>query len=196
MFQRKVFEHLIDRGHASIEAKSVIVSPDGRRLAYVARAGQKCVVVLNGQEGKDYDDIRHLTFSPNGQHIAYVAERSDSFWAIFAILRKFTYGKFVVVDGQAQKQHDRIEKGSLVLSLCGQSLAYMARAGKNRFVVVGGPGNVITDGAGAEYQRVLGRGAFGAVRGWPGRCAYICTQDVSYRPAARPGPPPRWPAKV
>src|SRR5207253_1711826 len=54
-------------------------SPDGEKLAYVARRGQKHLVVFDGMEGREYDQILErsrdscFTFSPDGKHLAYLA---------------------------------------------------------------------------------------------------------------------------
>jgi hypothetical protein len=54
--------------HKGIPPKSIIVSPDGRRLAWVSlRPDKKFEVVVDGVPSKSYDAIRKgtLTFSPN-----------------------------------------------------------------------------------------------------------------------------------
>ena len=98
MVERIVSEQLIDQGHPSMIGKSVIVSPDCRRVAYVARADKKQFVVADGLEEKQYDRIEELSlmFGLDGQRVAYVA-RADK-------------KQFVVADGLEQKQYDRIEK--------------------------------------------------------------------------------------
>src|SRR5215831_18338815 len=52
-------------------------SPDGRRTAYVARRGEKFLVVVDGKEGSEFDRIRvgAPNFSPDSQRFAYFAER-------------------------------------------------------------------------------------------------------------------------
>jgi len=126
MVERIVSERLIDRGHPSMIGRSVIVSPDSRRVAYVAREGKKWFVVVDGQEQKQYDRIEapSLVFSPDGQRVAYVARAVKK--------------RFVVVDGQEQKQYDRIEVPSLVFGPDSQRWTYLARAGRKWFVVVDG----------------------------------------------------------
>ena len=56
-------------------AESLTVSPDSRRVAYVARRGNKLLVVVDSVEGAEYDGIGRLIFSPGGEHVAYVAGR-------------------------------------------------------------------------------------------------------------------------
>ena len=52
-------------------AGSLTVTPDSRRVAYVARRGGKWLVVVDGVEGKEYDAIGAPLFSPDGQRVAY-----------------------------------------------------------------------------------------------------------------------------
>ena len=82
---------------------SVVFSPDSQRLAYAINDGGKLLVVVDGQQGEQYDRIEHgsLLFSPDSQQLAYVARRAGE-W-------------FVVVDGQEQEVSDGVEEGSLGL---------------------------------------------------------------------------------
>jgi hypothetical protein len=41
--------------HLSIIGKSLTVSPDSKHYAYVANRGKKRFVVVDGEEGKEYD---------------------------------------------------------------------------------------------------------------------------------------------
>jgi hypothetical protein len=41
--------------HPGIIVESLVVSPDSKRVAYVANRGKKRFVVLDGEEGKEYD---------------------------------------------------------------------------------------------------------------------------------------------
>ncbi|MFH1009684.1 MAG: hypothetical protein V1784_00440, partial [bacterium] len=98
---REVSLGSIDPG---IIEKSVVVSPDGRRVAYVARRRDKQVVVVDGQEGKEYDKIGILSleFSPDGKRVAYRALRGDK--------------QLVVVDGQEGKEYNEIGEGDPIFS--------------------------------------------------------------------------------
>lgn len=55
------------------------ISPDGKRVAYVAKQDDKEFVVADGVEGKKYDYIKNLKFSSDGQHIAYAAGEGKYF---------------------------------------------------------------------------------------------------------------------
>jgi Tol biopolymer transport system component len=112
--------------HPGIIVESLTVSPDGKHFAYVARRGGKWFVVVDGKEGKEYDEIGEGTpiFSPDSKHFAYVARRGGR-W-------------FVVVDGKEGKEYDGIGKGTLVFSPDSKHLAYEAMRGGKSFVVVDG----------------------------------------------------------
>ena len=68
-----VSQRLIDQCHPLVIGESVIVSPDCRQVAYVARAGKKNYVAVDGQEGTQYRLVSNLVFSPESQRVAYMA---------------------------------------------------------------------------------------------------------------------------
>jgi hypothetical protein len=54
---------------------SITLSPSSKNLAYRAAIfGKGELVVLNGEEGKEYDRVECLLFSSNDEHFAYSAE--------------------------------------------------------------------------------------------------------------------------
>jgi hypothetical protein len=60
------------------EQEGLVISPDARHIAYVARHRGKQMVVIDGVEGKLYDWIGgRPIFSPDGRHVAYVAGELD-----------------------------------------------------------------------------------------------------------------------
>ncbi|HJN87071.1 MAG TPA: WD40 repeat domain-containing protein [Dehalococcoidia bacterium] len=154
MVERTVSERLIDQGHPSMMGKSVIVSPDCRRVAYMVEpvTVSSCFVVVDGQEGKHYDGVEKgsLVFSPNSQRVAYVARAGKK--------------RFAVVDGQEENQYDRIEEQSLVFSSDSRRVGYVTRAGKKRVAV-------LDEQEGKQYDRV----AEGSLRFSPDsqRVAYV-----------------------
>jgi len=103
----------------SVIPRSLKVSPDSKRVAYVGRKGDKLFVVVNGEEGKGYDDIGFgsLIFSPDSKRVAYEAREGNK-W-------------FVVVDGEEGKRYDGIGVDTLIFSPDSKRVAYMAREGKN-----------------------------------------------------------------
>src|SRR5687768_10203358 len=79
---------------------SLRVSPDNRRVAYLAQTGNKKMVVVNDKAGKPYDLIGHFAFSPDSQRFAYAAVTGNQ--------------GYVVVDGiESQPYHDI---GALIFS--------------------------------------------------------------------------------
>lgn len=55
---REVSERLIARiNRSSLVLESLTVSQDSKRVAYVAKSGNKCFVVVDEKEGKQYDVI-------------------------------------------------------------------------------------------------------------------------------------------
>jgi Tol biopolymer transport system component len=107
-----------------------VFSPDSRRLAYVAmnavasRAGDY-FVILDGEEGKSYNSIRSLAFSPDSKQVVYIAQRADK-WLL-------------VADGKEGKEYDSFggEYGkSIVFSPDGGRIAYVAQRSGKWFVVV------------------------------------------------------------
>lgn len=68
-------------------ASNIVFSPDSQRIAYVAAStstlpsvspggfwgGQRCAVFVDGVEGKRYDGIGNITFSPDSKRLAYGA---------------------------------------------------------------------------------------------------------------------------
>jgi hypothetical protein len=91
------------------------------------------MVVVDGQEGAEYDAIREdtLIFSADGKRVAYRAWKSEKC--------------MVVVDGEASAEYDAIAEGSPIFSADSRHVAYRAWKGARRLVVVDG------QEAGAEY---------------------------------------------
>lgn len=120
-------------------APPLLISPVGGHVAYAATlnaesleaVGSTCVV-LDGKEDLAYDRIYDLTFSQDGKHLAYVAEKNRM--------------SFVVTDGQEGPSYAKV--GFPVLSPNGERLAYLASADRKRYFVV-------ADGQpGAPYENV------------------------------------------
>lgn len=59
----------------------LVFSPDGGRVAYSARKGDKSLIVLDGAEGQLFDDVLLPQFSPDNRHFAYLA-KSGARWHI------------------------------------------------------------------------------------------------------------------
>jgi WD40 repeat protein len=98
----------------------ITISPDGKRVAYVAKAGKKCVVVVDGKKGEEYDSCLRVAFSPDGKRTAYVATKGKK--------------AFVVVDGVKGKEY--LTVGQPVFSPDGKTVAYNASSAPDRRLVV------------------------------------------------------------
>jgi hypothetical protein len=108
-------------GAVAVHPLSVMFSPDGRRIAYVAGGPDgRERVVLDGAEGKAYDRVfdDSLAFAADSSRLAYVA--------------KVGKRTAVVLDGVEVGRHDGVAPGTVRLSPDGRRVAYVAeRAGKD-----------------------------------------------------------------
>lgn len=109
--------------YEAISRESPVFTPDSKHVVYIAKKGEKAVVVVDGKEDAPHDKIHDSipTFSPDGSHRAYVArdfgEGPDS-------------GKDrVVIDGKAGPAFDFVPPQSLIFSPDGQHHAYGAQRG-------------------------------------------------------------------
>ncbi|MCD4782856.1 MAG: hypothetical protein K8T10_03385 [Candidatus Eremiobacteraeota bacterium] len=100
-------------------------SPDSKRTAYVAEKDGKCLVVIDGNEGVKYDDIRTAPiFSPDSKLAVYTAYREGK--------------EFVVVEGKEGKKYDNVflnEGNESVLFKLPDTFHYIARKGSNIYLV-------------------------------------------------------------
>lgn len=119
-----------------------VFSPNSQRYAYVARQGKQWYVVVDGQQGKGYDELglyprphaatdarhRHAmmnitpVFSADSQHIAYAARKADK-W-------------IVVHDGREGTPYDIVS--DLTFSAAGDHLAYVAKRNHQAYLVYDG----------------------------------------------------------
>jgi len=136
----------------------VTFAPVGARWLCGVKKGTKAVVVVDGVEGPEFDDLGAPgpLFSPDGTRTAYAAMRAGSF--------------LVVADGVEGKAYKRIGSESLVFSPDGKRLAYWASDGKKPFFVVDGVEQppvdlVMTGSAGFAFGPDAQRFAYGARKG-------------------------------
>jgi len=109
------------------QASSIYASPDLRRIAYTAKVSNKWFVVVDGQEGKQYDVVGSIAFSPDSKHFAYTGK----------VYTDGGSGKwFVVLDGVEGKQYDGV--GWLTFSPDSKHVAYTAEVGDNWLMVLDG----------------------------------------------------------
>ena len=120
-----VFEKLIVQIDPFISIKDTLkISPNGKRVAYMAKSSDRWFVVVDGKEEKQYDGILQdsLIFSPDSKHVAYASQLSNKLIA--------------VVDGKEGKQYDNLS--SIIFSPDSKRVAYQAKSGDKQFVVVDG----------------------------------------------------------
>jgi hypothetical protein len=96
-----------NKGRTYDEIKELTLSPDGKRVAFVATKDSKTFVVVDGQEGKKYDYIKNLKFSPDSQHFAYAAGEGVHFVPDSPYSGSDeTKSMVVVVDGTEKKTYE------------------------------------------------------------------------------------------
>lgn len=79
------------------DVDSLTVDVGFKHVAYVVKRGAKELAVVDGVEGKAYDNVaekNEMYFSPDGMRIGYIAKRGEK--------------RLAVVDGKEGKEYDRI----------------------------------------------------------------------------------------
>lgn len=117
-------------GFSAVDLKSLVFSPDSRKLAFVAQKGNGgWQLYLDGAESVDrYDDVACLAtaptvrFSPDSQHVAFAAVRNAR-W-------------LVVVDGKPGAEYDAILDDTIVFSPDSSRIAYAVRRGGHEMVLL------------------------------------------------------------
>ncbi|HEX3000661.1 MAG TPA: hypothetical protein VHR86_10570 [Armatimonadota bacterium] len=64
----------------SFKVKEFKFSPDGRRLAYTARRGEKWRVLVDGKEGPEWDEVTAPFFSGDSKHLCYRGEAGGKWY--------------------------------------------------------------------------------------------------------------------
>lgn len=144
----------------------LVVSRDGRRVAYPALTAEGWRAVVDGAAGPAYEGVGDVALSDDGAHVAYAALRAGR-WR-------------VVADGREGPAFASVAEGSLRYE--GARLAYVARDGGGAAVVVDGAA-----GPRADAVRWLRFGDKGA------RVAYVARSGDEERAVVdgRAGPPYR-----
>jgi WD40 repeat protein len=107
--------------YEALKPDSFVFSPDSKRTSFQCVKNKKAITVLDGVEGKEYDDIRLVQFSPDSKKVAYIALRDRRV--------------FAVVDGAEGRGYDGI--ANLLFSKDGK-MAFVAAKGKKQCVVING----------------------------------------------------------
>ena len=102
--------------YREIASSNVVFAPAGSRYAYYARpsAGGKWIVVIDGVESKEFDQVGNLSFSPDGKRVSYGVEQGGK--------------QFFVVDNQVggEKEFDKVAGASFSWSPDSKRYAYGA----------------------------------------------------------------------
>jgi len=136
-FIRETQERFIGRLESSaFIPESLVVSPDGRHIAYTVRESGKKVVIVDGKPQKPYDQIRYYgeplggdIFSSDGKRIYYYG-REDNRW-------------YIVIDGKEEHSHrpspDHFEWNGMVFSPDSTRAAFVAVDDhKKQYIVLDG----------------------------------------------------------
>ncbi len=149
-----------------------VLSPDKKRMGYVAMRDGSTVAVVDGVEQKAYYDIgTPPLFSPDSKRVAYAAERENKSVIVVdgiegkeydqimqnpifspdskrvAYLAERDGRQFAVMDEVEQKGYKRVT--GLMFSPDGQRLAYVARRSDGKHVVV------VDGDEGKGYERLM-----------------------------------------
>jgi len=173
-------------------------SPDGARVAYRAKRGNKWMLVVGNQEGQEYEAVSSPVFSPDGQRVVAVATEDGSQFVIdnktvgvgyfkiretrFAPDGRLTFiarsqGRdMMVIDGHAGPSFEALQP--IVFGPKGSHFAYVARTGQGERVVVDheaqpvfesvSPPRFSPDGAHVAYVATRGQKRSVVVDGKPG----------------------------
>lgn len=135
-YQIVIRETSLGKIQQGIFMESIVASSDGRRVAYAVKNDGKMFIVVDGKEGKRYDNLAIPMFSPNSQRIAYGATSGNK--------------EIVVVDDQEGPPYDKIMAGGPLFSYDSQRVAYVAERGDKQIVVVDGQEGQVYDGIGED----------------------------------------------
>jgi len=134
--------------HPGMVRETLQISPKGNRVVYVAKSGEKYLMVVDGLAGQEYDGI----------HLPKSIFSSDEKTAIYGAWRDKKI--FAVINGQEGKPYKKMSL--IIYSPDGQKIAYWAAAGEKdaelkAMVVVDGKEGPAYDWFGESGPGPLGR---------------------------------------
>lgn len=142
------------KGKEYEKVESVVVSPDGKTVVCKVKAGAKWSVLLDDQQGPEFDTLApfdKFIFSPDSSRLAYSAKRS---------------GKWVVFDGEKFGEEFEFASFSVVFSPTGKVVAHAAKVDGKWCIVAGKKKSPLFDSVGTpQFSRDGRKIAFGARKG-------------------------------
>jgi Tol biopolymer transport system component len=96
-----------------------VFSPDGKRIGYRAKQGNRWFIMVNDQRGPEFDRVSSPVFSPDGRQVAYWARQDKK--------------EFIVLDDKPGPVFDGA--GFPVFGPDNGKVAYRARQGRQWFVM-------------------------------------------------------------
>jgi len=132
--EKIIFSDGVSATYQRIEG--VTYSSDGLRRAVKARKGDKWLVLADGKEGRQYKDIEHVMFSPDGKKIAYAAKNEQNKWVM--AVDDVEWGPYDKIVSPAIEVPEGIRIRRSFFSPDGLHVAFAARTGKSYSLVVDG----------------------------------------------------------
>lgn len=106
---------------------NIVFSPDGKRVAYLAKLARLWKVIVNGQVqtvGLKKFVVKHILFSPDGKKLLFIGKSG----------RKM----ILVVNGIVGQAFDEINENSITFSKDGKCVAYSVQKGNQQAVIFNG----------------------------------------------------------
>lgn len=149
------------RAYDLLAPNAFVFSPDSRRTAYVGVKNNRYVVVIDGIEGREYEDVRLVQFSPDSRKLAYLARRDNRVYAVVDNAEGLGYhsvgnlifssdGKrmayvaardkavFIVADSVEGRNYTNVVPETIAFSPDGRYIAYLAQREDKQFLVIDG----------------------------------------------------------
>lgn len=115
------------KGKAYDSVANIVFSPDGKRIAYVAKYAGKWKVIVNGQEqniGLPKSVCRNVLFSPDSKKLLLIVKSGSKV--------------ILMVNGIAGKAFDEINENSITFSKDCRSMAFSVQKGNMQAIIFNG----------------------------------------------------------